>query len=61
MGILIAFPTERRSVGASLSDAHGGASVIILPVVRIERSGENSSDGFAPPTSSSPRGKRGKR
>jgi hypothetical protein len=59
MGILLTFPTERCSVGASHSEAHG--SVIILPVVRIERGGETPTDGFAPPSSSSPRGKRRKR
>ena len=35
-------------------------SVIILPVIRIERHGESPSDGLEP-TSSSPRGKRRKR
>jgi hypothetical protein len=62
MGTLIAFPTERCSVGAGHSEAIGGnASVIILPVIRIERNGDGPSDGFAPPSSSSPRGKRRKR
>lgn len=61
MGILISFPTERCSIGAGHSEAHGGASVIILPVVRIERDGKSPADGIAPPSSSSPRGKRRKR
>jgi hypothetical protein len=62
MGTLIAFPAERCSIGTGHSEARGGgSSVIILPVIRIERNGDNPSDGFAPPSSSSPRGKRRKR
>jgi len=36
MGTVIAFPSERCSAGTSL-EGHDGASVIILPVIRIER------------------------
>ena len=61
MGTIITFPAERCSVGTGLTDARGdGASVIILPVIRIERYGESPSDGLEP-TSSSPRRKRRKR
>ena len=56
---MITFPSERCSVGTSL-EGHDGASVIILPVIRIERFNETSSDNFEP-NSSSPRGKRRKR
>ena len=59
MGIVINFPSERRSAGVSL-EGHDGASVIILPVIRIERPDETPSDNFEP-NSSSPRGKRRKR
>jgi hypothetical protein len=59
MGTVINFPSERCSAGRSLED-HDGASVIILPVIRIERFDETSSDNFEP-NSSSPRGKRRKR
>ena len=59
MGIVITFPSERRSIGA-LPEGHDGASVIILPVIRIERLNETPSDNFEP-NSSSPRGKRRKR
>jgi len=59
MGTVITFPSERRSVGVSPED-HDGASVIILPVIRIERIDETSSDHLEP-NSSSPRGKRRKR
>ena len=59
MGTVIAFPSERRSAGVSL-EGHDGASVIILPVIRVERIDETSSDHLEP-NSSSPRGKRRKR
>ena len=59
MGTVITFPSERCSVGTPL-EGHDGASVIILPVIRIERFDEISSDNFEP-NSSSPRGKRRKR
>ena len=61
MGIVIAFPTDRCSVGTGLANVHDdGASVVILPVVRIERHVDHSNDGLEPSTSS-PRGKRRKR
>jgi hypothetical protein len=61
MGTIIEFPAERRVMGSGPGDAHGvSASVIILPVIRIERQNDVSSDGFEP-RSSSPRGKRRKR
>jgi hypothetical protein len=60
MGIVIAFPADRCSAGSGLVSAHDdGASVLILPVVRVERH-TDPSDGFEPSTSS-PRGKRRKR
>jgi hypothetical protein len=59
MGIVISFPTERCSVGPSLQGNDRG-SVIILPVIRVERHVETPSDSFEPSTSS-PRGKRRKR
>jgi hypothetical protein len=60
MGTIIAFPAERCSAGTGLADARGdGGSVIILPVIRIERH-DGPSDGVEPNTSS-PRGKRRKR
>ena len=59
MGTVITFPSERRSVGTP-PEGHDGASVIILPVIRVERLGETPSDYFEP-NSSSPRGKRRKR
>jgi len=57
MGNVITFPAERCSVGTA-PEAHDGGSVIILPVIRVERH-ESPSDSFEP--GSSPRGKRRKR
>jgi hypothetical protein len=60
MGIVIAFPADRCSAGSGSGSGHDdGASVLILPVVRVERHNDPS-DGFEPGTSS-PRGKRRKR
>ena len=59
MGNVITFPAERCSVG-SAPEGRDGASVIILPVIRVERHGESPTDSFEPGTSS-PRGKRRKR
>jgi len=56
---VIAFPAERCSVG-TVQEGRDAASVIILPVIRVERHGEAPSDSFEPSTSS-PRGKRRKR
>jgi len=61
MGTVITFPAERRPVVTSLVGSHhDGGSVIILPVIRIERGSEAPSDNIEPGTSS-PRGKRRKR
>jgi hypothetical protein len=64
MGTIIAFPAERCSVGTSPAPDHrqdhrSGGSVIILPVIRVERQGD-APDGFEP-SNTSPRGKRRKR
>jgi hypothetical protein len=60
MGIVIAFPADRCSAGTGSASTHDdGGSVLILPVVRVERH-TDPSDGFGPGTSS-PRGKRRKR
>ena len=60
MGTVIAFPAERCTAASGLIDApEDSGSVIILPVIRIERHGDNPSG--REPSSSSPRGKRRKR
>ena len=61
MGTVIVFPAERCSAGTGLIEARDDSgSVIILPVIRVERHGDNPTDDIAP-NSSSPRGKRRKR
>jgi hypothetical protein len=61
MSNVIAFPAERRSRGTGLAEPRGdGGSVVILPVIRVERGSDNPTDGFEPQTSS-PRGRRRKR
>jgi hypothetical protein len=58
MGIVIAFPAEKCTAGSGLVESHEqSGSVIILPVIRVERQGDSPSE----PTSSSPSGKRRKR
>ena len=60
MGIVIAFPAEKCTAASGLIAApDDSGSVIILPVIRIERQDEDPTG--LEPTSSSPRGKRRKR
>ncbi|MBX9829492.1 MAG: hypothetical protein K2Y27_31450 [Xanthobacteraceae bacterium] len=47
MGIIVQFPEGHRPLGGRYVDANSEpASVIILPVVRIERHPDQPSDGF---------------
>ena len=50
MGTVITFPTERRAAwnGAGAIVRQAPASVVILPVVRIERHGDEPTDERAP-------------
>ena len=58
MGAVITFPEGKRALGAPPAGATGtDATVIILPVVRIEREGEAPS-GSETTKSSSPRKRR---
>ncbi|MBZ0149829.1 MAG: hypothetical protein K8F62_20115 [Pseudorhodoplanes sp.] len=60
MGIVIDFPVEQRVLARSVvSDADTG-TVIILPVVRVERGPDLPSDGIEP-GSGTPGGKRRRR
>jgi hypothetical protein len=47
MGTVVAFPEIRRTVRAAGHAPRGSATIIILPVVRIERQSDEPSDGFA--------------
>ena len=60
MGLVIAFPAERPT-RASTPEFRGHASIVILPVIRIERHDEAPSGGFEPNPRSTPRRKRRKR
>jgi hypothetical protein len=60
MGTVITFPAERCTAASGPAGAHNDVgSVIILPVIRIEREDDNPSG--VEPTSTSPRRKRRKR
>ena len=59
MGTVITFPRERRAPGRA-DEAPDGAIIIILPVVRVERS-HDPSDGRAPDSSNAPGRKRRRR
>jgi hypothetical protein len=62
MGAVITFPECRRALRASPTQGAGAdATVIILPVVRIEREDELPSDTGADPGKSSSGGKRRRR
>jgi hypothetical protein len=60
MGTVIRFPGERRSaqVRAGVIEHRDAATIMILPVVRIERMGEAPSDDIAPDSNSPSRRKR---
>ena len=60
MGTVITFPAERPARGGNPEYRAENATVVILPVIRIER--HESSDGIEPnPRSTSSGGKRRKR
>jgi hypothetical protein len=62
MGTVITFPAERSGRGSSLPEFRAEhASVVILPVIRIERHDESASGGFEPNPRSTPGRKRRKR
>jgi hypothetical protein len=60
MGTIISYPTpeRRRRSGGHNS---GSATVIILPVIRIERYLEQPTGGFEPEVSAGPRRRRRRR
>jgi hypothetical protein len=60
MGTVIAFPAERPARAGNSEYSADHASVVILPVIRIERHDE-SSDGMEPTPRSTPGRKRRKR
>jgi hypothetical protein len=47
MGTLVTFPELRRSNPAMSTAQRGSATIIILPVIRIERHDDEPSDGYS--------------
>jgi hypothetical protein len=47
MGTLVTFPELRRSNPAMSNVQRGSATIIILPVIRIERHDDEPSDGYS--------------
>ena len=59
MGLVIRFPLEQRITHAHAVDPAEPATVIILPVVRVDRYSDAPTDGVAPGTNTpSGRGRR---
>jgi hypothetical protein len=65
MGTIIEFPadTALRRPGSTMGGApnEGGATVLILPVVRIERDTDGTSDGRGPEEGTAPGRRRRRR
>ena len=58
MGTIVAFPEARSAARDGIDRGDGSATVIILPVVRIERYDEGPSGDVEPSTSASGRKRR---
>jgi hypothetical protein len=50
MGTVIRFPDERIAGGERGGAGGAGATIVILPVIRIERGNDEPSGGIAPGT-----------
>ena len=61
MGTLIRFPDERVANGERGSGLSAGATIIILPVIRIERGSDEPSGGCEPGTGTTAGRKRRRR
>jgi len=63
MGMVISFPAAERTARGSrlIAGKPESATVIILPVIRIERYVDAPSDDFEPAASSNPRRRRRRR
>jgi hypothetical protein len=60
MGTVLTFPASRHAARDGIGPPAGSATVIILPVVRVEHY-DDDPPGHGEPTSSSPRRKRRRR
>jgi hypothetical protein len=58
MGIVVAFPEAQSAARTGAEHGDGSATVIILPVIRIERYDEGPSGDVEPSTASSGRKRR---
>lgn len=58
MGTVINFPEARRVEREALDGLRGTATIMILPVVRIERLTDNPTDEVSPPATTGPRRRR---
>ena len=47
MGTVVTFPELRRSDSVGGPATRGSATIIILPVIRIERQSDEPSDGYS--------------
>ncbi|HVI63863.1 MAG TPA: hypothetical protein VM910_14940 [Bradyrhizobium sp.] len=64
MGIIIEFPADaasRRSGSTVVGASHGVGTVLILPVVRIERDTDGTSGGSGPEEGAAPGRRRRRR
>jgi hypothetical protein len=65
MGTIIEFPADAasRRLGPTMNDApcEGMGTILILPVVRIEREGDETSDGIGPEEGTAPGRRRRRR
>jgi hypothetical protein len=61
MGTVITFPAERPTRVGNPPEYRAGATIVILPVIRVERHDNDSSGGFEPNPRSTPGRKRRKR
>jgi hypothetical protein len=50
MGTVIRFPDEKRMAWTSATARETPASIVILPVIRIERHADDTSGGASPET-----------
>ena len=61
MGMVISFPAVERTARGSIVDKSQSATVVILPVIRIERYVEEPARSCEPATSRGPRRRRRRR
>ena len=61
MGAVIRFPEDRLAERRSAETRAGPASIVILPVIRIERHADETPGGFAPGEGSESGGRRRRR